>query len=135
PRRCGCCARTSPAATDPVVRVLRARLADQDALVRAAAVQGLAARRAVPVTTPALIERLDDPDWRVAVELVRALGGAAGTRETRNVVIAYLARVASEWAVGRLPPPFAHPLLEGLRLLPERAAEPMVRALLVSIAR
>ncbi len=124
-----------PAATDPVVRALRASLGDSDPLVRAAAVQGLAARRAVPVTTPPLLDRLDDSDWRVAVELVRALGGASGTAETRIALIPYLARLAGEWSAGRLAPAFAHPLLEGLRQLPERAGEPKVRALLVSIAR
>ncbi|MCL4227245.1 MAG: peptidylprolyl isomerase [Myxococcales bacterium] len=124
-----------PAATDPVVRALRDRLTDPEPLVRATAITGLAARRAVPVTTPALLDRLDDSDWRVAVELVRALGGPAGTPETRKALVAFLARIASEWAAGRMSAPFAHVLLEGLRQLPARASDPRVRGLLVSIAR
>ena len=124
-----------PAATDPVVRALRDRLSDSDALVRATAVQGLAARRAVPVATPVLLDRLGDTDWRVGVELVRALGGASGTPETKVAVVPYLARVAGEWSAGRAGPAFAHVLLEGLRQLTERAAEPQVRSLLVTLAR
>ncbi len=124
-----------PAATDPVVRALRDRLGDADPIVRATAVAGLGARRAVAVTTPDLLGRLDDSDWRVAVELVRVLGGPSGTAETRKALVAYLARVASEWAAGRLAPPFAHVLLEGLRQLPERAADTKVRGLLIAIAR
>lgn len=124
-----------PAATDLVVRALRDRLSDRDPTTRAAAVAGLAARRAVAVTTPDLLDRLDDNDWRVGVELVRALGGANGTEPTRNALTPYLARVAEEWAGGRLAPPFAHVLLEGLRSVTDRAAEPKVRALLISVAR
>ncbi len=124
-----------PAATDPAVRALRDRLTDSDPLIRAVAVSGLGARRAVPVTTPPLVERLDDSDWRVAVELVRVLGGASGTPETRKALLAYLARVQSEWNAGRHPVPFAHVLLEGLRQLPESAAEPKTRAFLVATAR
>ena len=73
-----------PAATDQVVRALRDRLTDDDAVTRAAAVSGLGARRAVPVTTPALLDRLDDTDWRVAVELVRVLGGRVGHRRDQE---------------------------------------------------
>jgi cyclophilin family peptidyl-prolyl cis-trans isomerase/HEAT repeat protein len=124
-----------PAATDPVVRALRDRLGDSDAIIRATAVAGLGARRAVPVTTTPLLEKLDDTDWRVAVELVRVLGGASGTPETKKALVPYLARVQSEWAAGRYSVPFAHVLLEGLRQLPERAADPKVRAFLVATAR
>ncbi|MEZ4403426.1 MAG: peptidylprolyl isomerase [Kofleriaceae bacterium] len=124
-----------PGAPDPIVRALRDRLADSQGAIRAAAVAGLAARKAVPVTTPDLTKALDDGDWRVAVELVRALGGAAGTDQTRAAVVPYLALVAAGWSDGSRPPAFAHVLLEGLRLLTERAAEPTVRAVLVTIAR
>ena len=124
-----------PAATDPVVRALRDRLTDQDPLIRAAAVAGLATRKAVPVTTPPLLDRLDDTDWRVGVELVRTLGGPAGTPETRKALVAYLARVQSEWIAGRVPPPFAHVLLEGLRQLPDRATDVKTRGFLVATAR
>lgn len=124
-----------PAATDLVVRALRDRLKDREPTTRAAAVGGLAARKAVAVTTPDLLDQLGDNDWRVAVELVRALGGPAGTDQTRVAEIAFLARVAEEWGGERLAAPYAHVLLEGLRQLGERAAEPKVRALLVSVAR
>ncbi|HUQ05600.1 MAG TPA: peptidylprolyl isomerase [Kofleriaceae bacterium] len=124
-----------PAATDPVVRALRDRLGDSDAVIRATAAAGLGARRAVPVTTPPLLDKLEDTDWRVAVELVRVLGGASGTPETKKALVAYLARVQSEWATGRYAPPFAHVLLEGLRQLPERANDPKTRGFLVAIAR
>ena len=124
-----------PAATDLAVRALRDRLSDREAPTRAAAVAGLAARRAVAVTTPDLLDALDDADWRVAVELVRALGGPAATDATRTALVPFLARVAEEWAGGRLPAPFAHVLLEGLRQVTDRAAEVKVRALLVAVAR
>ena len=124
-----------PAATDPVVRALAARVADTEAVIRATAVAGLAARAAVAVSTPTLLDALDDGDWRVAVELIRALGGATGTDATRAAVVPYLARVSQEWTAARLPPSFAHVLLEGLRQLADRAAEPAARAVLVAIAR
>lgn len=124
-----------PAATDLVVRALRDRLKDREPTTRAAAVAGLAARNAVAVTTPDLLDGLDDNDWRVAVELVRALGGPSSTEPTRTALVPFLARVAEEWSGGRLGPPYAHVLLEGLRQLADRAAEPKVRALLVSVAR
>ena len=124
-----------PAATDPVIRVLRDRLDDKDATIRALAIAGLVARRAVAVTTPELLEALDDGDWRVATELVRALGGAAATDATKAALVPFVARVAQEWSAGRLPPTFAHPLLEGLRQLAARAGEVKARELLVSLAR
>ena len=124
-----------PAPTDPVVRALRDRLKDPEPTVRAVAVLGLAARKAVAATTPDLLDALADNDWRVAVELVRALGGPAGTDATRAALVPFLARLAQEWAAERLPPPFAHPLIEGLRQLGDRAAEPKTRELLVAIAR
>ncbi|MBK9032392.1 MAG: peptidylprolyl isomerase [Myxococcales bacterium] len=124
-----------PAATDAVVRALRDRVRDAEAVIRATAVAGLVARRAVAVTTPELLEALDDGDWRVGVELVRALGGAAATDATRAAVVPYVARVSQEWTAGRLPSSFGHVLLESLRQLADRSAEPAARAVLVAIAR
>jgi cyclophilin family peptidyl-prolyl cis-trans isomerase len=66
---------------------------------------------------------------------VRTLGGPSGTPETQKALVAFLARVASEWDAGRLPAPFAHVLLEGLRQLPARAADARTRTLLVTVAR
>ncbi|MBL8619998.1 MAG: peptidylprolyl isomerase [Myxococcales bacterium] len=124
-----------PAPTDGVVRALRDRIKDSEPNVRALAVAGLAARKAIAATTPDLLEALADNDWHVAVELVRALGGAAGTDATRAALVPYLARVSQEWSAERLPPAFAHALLEGLRQLAGRSAEPKARELLVAIAR
>ena len=125
----------SPAPTDPVVRALSARLDDADPIVRATAVAGLAARRAVTSATPALLAALDDGDARVGVELVRALGGAASTEATRAALVTYLTETAAGWGSGALPAPFAHVVLEGLRLEAERAGEPAVRAMFVAVAR
>jgi peptidylprolyl isomerase len=104
--------------------------------VRAVAVAGLAARRAVRSATPALLEavaREDDP--RVAVELVRALGGASATDATRAALVPYLQKTALDWGAGKLPAPFAHVVLEGLRQQAERAGEPAVRAMYLAIAK
>lgn len=124
-----------PAATDPVVRALRDRLEDRAAPVRAAAVMGLAARKAIAVTTPSLLDALDDHDWRVAVELVRALGGPTGTDATRAAMVPFVARVVQEWSGERLPPAYAHVMLEGLRQLTDRVGEPKVRELFLATAR
>jgi hypothetical protein len=124
-----------PAPTDGVVRALRDRIKDSEPNVRALAVAGLTARKAVAATTPDLLEALADNDWHVAVELVRALGGAASTDATRAALVPYLARVSQEWSAERLPPAFAHALLEGLRQLAGRSADPKARELLVAIAR
>ena len=72
----------------------------------------------------------DFPDWptlracwaerirEVAREVKQgaaAVGGAASTDATRAALVPYLARVSQEWSAERLPPAFAHALLEGLR--------------------
>jgi cyclophilin family peptidyl-prolyl cis-trans isomerase/HEAT repeat protein len=124
-----------PAATDPVIRALRDRLKDSTPPIRATAIAGLAARRAIAVTTPDLLDALDDHDWRIAVELVRALGGPAATDATRAALVPFIARVIQEWGSARLPPAYAHVLLEGLRHLSERVGEPKVREVLIATAR
>ena len=124
-----------PAPTDPVVRALSARLSDSDAIVRATAVAGLGARRAVKSATPPLLERMADVDARVGVELVRVLGGPSATEATRAALVTYLAKTAADWSSGKLPAPFAHVVLEGLRLEAEHAGEPAVRAMILAIAR
>lgn len=124
-----------PAATDPVVRALSARLTDAEPTIRALAVFGLGARKAVPVTMPALAEVQRDSDWRVGVELVRALGGSSANEASKAALVAYVGKVAREWSAGTLAPPFAHVVLEALRQNLERAAEPVLRPMYLTIAR
>ena len=75
------------------------------------------------------MENVSDP-----VYAPNSKGGPAADA-TRAALVPYLARVSQEWSAERLPPAFAHALLEGLRQLAGRSAEPKARELLVAIAR
>lgn len=55
------------------VLALTARLSDADAEIRAVAAGGLGRRLAWVPATPALVAALADPDWRVAIEVIRSL--------------------------------------------------------------
>lgn len=72
-------------------------LGDPDPLVRAQAAQALARRKAVVAHRDALSRTLNDADWRVAVEAMRALAGEASDRTGRR--LAAVALVAWLWAL------------------------------------
>lgn len=130
---------------------LAALLGDADATIRAQAAQALARRQTVVAHADALATAADDPDWRVAVEAIRALAGDAGDDRTR--VAAALA--ALRWTVG-LPgavqpaaadglvqeafrrrrtrgPEGAHVVIEALRTLAPHTKLPAIRELVVRI--
>jgi len=74
-------------------RRLASLLDDDDAGVRAQATAALVRRKAV---STGFTDRLHDPDWRVAVEAVRALGGDAADDASREQV----AVAALRWELG-----------------------------------
>jgi len=126
--------RAADAAGDPVVETaLRARVGDGDPEIRATAIAALTRRKAV-VGTVGLVDRLQDADWRVAVEAVRALAGDAGTPEGRQAVAVYL---VGTWVhlLASAADASPHPLLEGLRALAGHADAAPVRAALEHIVR
>jgi cyclophilin family peptidyl-prolyl cis-trans isomerase/HEAT repeat protein len=73
------------------VNALVARIADNEAEVRAQAIAALARRKAVAAGRVQIEVALRDGDWRVAVEAVRALAGASGDDAGRAKVIDSLA--------------------------------------------
>ena len=93
-----------------VTAALAARVADDNREVRAQAVAALARRKQVPATATQLVRALDDPDWRVAVEAVRALGPIEDQRFA--VASAAVRRLA-----GAPHPGDDHVVLEALRSL------------------
>ncbi|MFH0900625.1 MAG: peptidylprolyl isomerase [Pseudomonadota bacterium] len=110
--------------------VLLERLAaDPDPEIRATAVGGLAK---LVASHRAFAAALDDDDWRVRAQAVRALSAATAT----SADLTTLARwIADEWAsIGdldeRLVSPRVHPVLEGLARLASRVAEPEVAKVL-----
>jgi cyclophilin family peptidyl-prolyl cis-trans isomerase len=79
-----------PAADDAVTAALIARIPDDNPETRAAAIAGLARRKAVAAARKPIEESLRDRDWRVAVEAVRALAGPSGDDAGRVAVTAVL---------------------------------------------
>ncbi len=69
--------KTDGAVVAPEIRAtvlaLTARLSDADAEIRAVAAGGLGRRLAWVPATPALVAAIADPDWRVAIEVIRSL--------------------------------------------------------------
>jgi cyclophilin family peptidyl-prolyl cis-trans isomerase/HEAT repeat protein len=129
--------RETPASKDAASLAVLERLgADPDPEVRALALRACSSRGE---SRPDWFRQaLDDGDWRVRVQAVRALSGAPGAPELRAVLADWLAR---EWSgIGeleaRLLGPGVHPILEGLeRLGPhakELAVQTMARTLFLS---
>lgn len=95
-------------------------LADTDAETRAQAVLGFAKRKAVATARTQLEDALEDLDWRVAVEAVRALAGPNGDDEGRAAVVTAILRRGV--SITRAPHradmlPTEHLAIEGLRAL------------------
>jgi peptidylprolyl isomerase len=124
----------TPEPASQVTIALIAALADGDPEVRAGAAAALARRKAVIEAAPQLEQALRDPDWRVAVEAVRALAGEHGTDSGKDAVAAIVVR---NWAVIRDggAPATAHVVLEGLRALQASAARDAVVGAFAVIAR
>lgn len=79
-----------PPADEAANAALAARVGDDTAETRAAAIAGLARRKAIGAARKAIEDALRDRDWRVAVEAVRALAGASGDDTGRVAVAAAL---------------------------------------------
>ncbi|MCB9559255.1 MAG: HEAT repeat domain-containing protein [Kofleriaceae bacterium] len=107
----------APPRADDAIAALVARLDDPDAEIRALAIVGLGRRHAGAAARHEVERRLQDPDWRVAVEAVRVLAGAgAEARELEAVAVTAL-RTWTLLLTGDAPPARAHVILEALRLL------------------
>ena len=123
------------AATDPVAAALAARVTDEDAETRAQAIVGLTKRGEVDAARAALEHALVDRDWRVAVEAVRALGGAHGGAAGHAAVVAAVPRWTAQLATD---PRAEHVVMEALRTLATvtdaPALLPMLHALAVPAA-
>ncbi len=118
-----------PPPPPPPVRALRARLADPEAETRAVAVAGLVRRKSTGVVDAGTWSRLGaDPDWRVAVEVARAL--AADPRHAGPLADLTLAA----WKRGATAPGWIHVVLEGLRgLSPGADVDPRVAATVTAL--
>ena len=126
-----------PGTTPPpaaLIDALRARLDDDDHEVRATAVAGLARRKVVADVQSSLLDRLRDADWRVVVEVERALAGDGGTETGRAAVVTFAVRawIGLRGATPRQPR--AHVVLEALRLAAGHLGEAPVRAGVAEIA-
>lgn len=117
---------------DPAIaEALVARLADADAAVRAIAVSAVAKRKLVVASRDALVAMLGDPDWKVAAELSRALGGPDSDDTGRDA----LAGAIATWLpVVAAQPPFAHPVMEALRGLAAKPLTERGKAAITTIA-
>lgn len=103
---------------DTAVPALLERLKDDNAEMRAQAIVGLAKRKAIAAARTQLVEALNDRDWRVAVEAVRALAGPNGDDEGQTAVQAMVARQPG--APSKLGPSAQqrdHVVIEALRTL------------------
>lgn len=81
---------------DVAVPALIQRLHDENAETRAQAVAALVKRKLAPdIARLSIGPLLEDKDWRVAVEAVRALAGANGNDETRAAVREMIVRRGS----------------------------------------
>jgi len=113
------------AAATTAASALGGALADADADVRMFAARAFSALPAGPID--ALVARQDDPDWRVRVNVVRALakrGGAAAGPAVRAALALALARAQREGIAG----PGVHPLVAGLEVAADLADNPALRA-------
>lgn len=126
-------------------------LKDGDSLIRAQAAQALARRKTVVPHGEALSRASDDPDWRVAVEAVRALAGESSNDQWRTSA----AMSALRWMIAmrqqggdaagspddpakskrRAGPEGAHVVIEALRALAPHTKHEAIRSLIVRIAR
>jgi cyclophilin family peptidyl-prolyl cis-trans isomerase len=102
---------------------LAARVGDSDAETRATAISALAKRGALAGARKAMEEALRDPDWRVAVEAVRALGGDASDDNARDAVATSLVR---RYPLIATHPAEAHVVIEGLRVLAKYGGKSLV---------
>ncbi|MGE0547242.1 MAG: peptidylprolyl isomerase [Kofleriaceae bacterium] len=113
--------KSPPTDSADVVAALVARVRDDAPEVRAIAAVALGRRKLVAAGRDGLADALDDSDWRVAVEAVRALGGDAGDDATRALVAAAI-RPDPRWQTG----PRVHVVIEALRTLGPHRKSPAV---------
>ena len=107
------------------VRALQAALGDADPDVRMFAARALQANP--PGSVEALSQRIDDPDWRVRVNVVRALGkcdGVAGAQAVRTALTHAFERAKGVGLAG----PDVHPLVASLEVAADRIDNPALRA-------
>jgi len=113
-------------------RVLKKLAKDADAEVRAAALEGMSARKVR--ATEVFVAALEDEDWRVRLAGVHALAGDGASLPNREFLAAWLAR---EWAVlstlEGLAGARVHVVTDGLRLLASHARETAVQASAVGL--
>jgi peptidyl-prolyl cis-trans isomerase B (cyclophilin B) len=102
-----------PPADEAVNAALAARIVDDNPETRAAAIAGLARRKAIASARTQIEDSLRDRDWRVAVEAVRALAGANGDDAGRVTVTSGLQLRFAQLAKGNATE--AHIILEALR--------------------
>jgi cyclophilin family peptidyl-prolyl cis-trans isomerase/HEAT repeat protein len=110
---------------------LGAALADAAPDVRMFAARAFSALPPGPVD--ALVARQDDPDWRVRVNVVRALakrGGAAGAAPAVRAALALAFSRAQREGVGG---PAVHPLAAGLEVAADLVDNPGLRAVVQQI--
>jgi cyclophilin family peptidyl-prolyl cis-trans isomerase/HEAT repeat protein len=126
---------TGPAAAsrERVPAALALRLEDASPVTRALAAQAIAKQNVVGAARRQLERALLDPDWRVAVEAVRALAGDKGDDAGRDAVAAGLARRFA--GLERGEPGAAHVVIEALRALAPHARRPPVAAAVAALAR
>lgn len=114
----------------PIATALQAALGDADPNVRMFAARALAAH---PPSRPnALAEHVDDPDWRVRVNVVRALAkcdGPAGAQGVR----AFLERAFAKAREGGVGGADVHPLVAALEVAADRIDNPALRAVVTTV--
>ncbi len=110
-------------------QALTARLVDTDPEIRAVAAGGLGRRLTWVPATPALVAALNDPDWRVAIEVVRSLAEP----NAADVARAMLQRLATLQASNDLRE--GHLLGAALETLPSKNAAPEVVALATAVVQ
>lgn len=118
------------APSERAIAALLARVDDRDPEIRATAITGLAKHSAVariPLTA------LQDRDWRVAVEAIRAFTGEHGSDDLRDSVAAALLRRFTELQRGTATE--AQVVIEGLHALMKYAERPLVQALYIALER
>jgi peptidyl-prolyl cis-trans isomerase B (cyclophilin B) len=99
----------------PTTAALVSVIGDPDPEIRATAIAGISHRKQVAAAHAAIEQDLADPDWRVAVEAVRALAGDNGDDAGRALAAAQLGAMigrasAQDGAATQVP-------IEALRLL------------------
>ena len=123
-----------PTAADPssetVAAALALRLSDDDGETRAAAASALARRKLGGLAAAAVFHALEDADWRVAIEAMRALATIDEADAPDRLAAAVAARMKSLAAAAGGAPGDSQVVVEGLRQLAAHGARPAVAAAL-----